>query len=313
MQISQKAFDLCLSHEVISKAYYIKHFQKPEWPGVQSGVTVAIGYDLGQAKREKIVNDWSGKVSADMILVMASCSGLVGQAGKAKLAEVKNRISIPWEAALDVFANRDVPNWTSEVLRRVPGADKLTPTCLGILFDLAYNRGHSWSLDGDRYLEMRAIKSAVGSGNLVVVPGLIRSMKRIWKGKGVDGLLRRCDERAALWEWALKNETIMVGQSMGKTETMPTMSRPPVVAHPTPAAPDPDVPQNAGKARTMPAATSPAQNATAITIAAGTAAAASQAHGKALVAGDTAIGIGLAGALVAAVVWYVWFRNRNPT
>lgn len=295
MQISQRAIDLCIRHEVTSKAYYEKHYQRPEWPGLQSGVTVGIGYDLGQASAQKIKEDWQEHVPADMLFLMMSCSGHTGSAGKAKLAEVRSKILIPWAAAMHVFANRDVPQWTAGVLKKVPNSNRLSPTCLGVLFDLAYNRGHSWSMAGERYKEMRGIKAAVQSGQLGLVPGHIREMKRLWPN--TKGLLRRCDDRAELWLWALRNET---------------RDSPAVIVAPTPPAPAPDVPQNAGPARSKPPATTAAQNTTAVVIAAGGAGAAKQAHDTGLAGGATAIGIALAAALVAAVVWYVWFRNRNP-
>lgn len=317
-RISKKAFDLCVSHEVTSKAYYEKHYQRPEWPGLQSGVTVAIGYDLGQASRQKIISDWQNLVSPDMLLIMASCAGYVGNAGKNKLGEVRSKILIPWDKALKVFATRDVPTWTAEVIRRVPGADKLSPTQLGVLFDLAYNRGHSWSMAGDRYSEMRAIKAAVGAGNLSLVPGLIISMKRIWDKNKVPGLHRRCDERAALWRWALNakpGEDVEMPDMAGLAAavaigTSPSASGP--ILPPTPAVPNPDVPMNEGPARTKPPATTAAQNTTAVVIVAGGAAAAQQAHSNGLAGGETAIGIAMAAALVAGLVWFIWFRNRNP-
>jgi hypothetical protein len=311
-KISKASFDLCLRHEVTSKAYYEKHYQRPEWPGLQSGVTVGIGYDLGQASRSKIIADWQGLVDSNMLVVMACCSGYTGNAGKAKLAEVRSKILIPWSAAIKVFAERDVPTWTAEVLRKVPGADQLTPSMLGVLFDTAYNRGHSWSMAGERYAEMRAIKSHVASGNLSLVPGEFYKMKRLWPN--TKGLLRRCDDRAALWLWALshKNEdSQMADLDIVGPSSIGTPNGP-VALPPTPAAPDPTVPMNAGAARTKPATSSTAQNTAAATIAAGGAAAAAQAHASGLAGGATAIGIAIAAALVAVAVWFVWFRHRNP-
>jgi hypothetical protein len=295
MRISKRAFDLCVGHEVTSKAYYEKHYMRPEWPGLQSGPTVGIGYDLGQASRSKIVADWTGLVSGDMLLAMASCAGYTGEAGRSKTAAVKNQISIPWDAALKVFETRDVPQWTAGVLQRVPGAEKLPPSCLGVLFDIAYNRGHSWSKPGNRYDEMREIRRLVGAGEWSKVPAQIRSMKRLWPG--VAGLLRRCEDRAKLWEYGLT--------PAGRAE-------PELVAALTPPAPDAAVPQNAGPARTAPPVTTPSQNTTAIVVAAGGAAGAAGAANAGLVGGATAVGIALAAALLGGLVWYVWHRNRNP-
>lgn len=295
-RISKRAFDLCVGHEVTSKAYYEKHYIKPEWPGLSSGPTVGIGYDLGQASRSKIVNDWTGLVSANMLLTMASCAGYTGEAGRTKTAAVKNQISIPWDAALKVFAERDVPQWTAEVLQRVPGADKLPPSCLGVLFDLAYNRGHSWSMSGERYREMRNIKALVGRGEWDKVPAEIRSMKRLWPN--TKGLLRRCDDRAKLWEYGLT----AAGRAEPELGALPA----------TPPVADPAVPQKPGAARTAPPATTTAQNTTAAVVIAGGAAGAKGAYDAGAVGAMTAVGIALGAALLGAFVWYMIHRNRNP-
>lgn len=289
-QISERAFDLCVTHEVSSEAYYKKHYQRPEWPGLRSGVTVGIGYDLGQAGRDKIRNDWNGLVSAQMLDVMMDCSGHTGSAGKRKLAQVKNKILIPWDKALHVFANRDVPAWTAGVIRYIPEAANLPPSCLGTLFDLAYNRGHSWNNAGERYKEMRAIKQHVRNGNLHLVPGEIKSMKRLWPN--TKGLLRRCDDRIKLWQYGMNNE------------------RPDTVTKLPSAKLDAAVPTVAGPARTAPPATTTAQNTTTTAIVVTGGAGAVQAHSSG--AGlATVAGIALAAALVAALVWWLWFRHRN--
>jgi hypothetical protein len=294
MQISQTAFDMIVAEEVTSKAYYERHYQRPEWPGVQSGVTVGIGYDLGQASQAKIRADWAGLVPPDMLEVMAGCAGFVGSAGQAKCAAVKNRILVPWDAAMHVFANRDVPAWTSTVMRAVPGSDKLTPSCLGTLVDTAYNRGASFNNAGDRYREMRAIRDEVRVGNLGAVPAEFQSMKRLWPG--VSGLQRRCDHRIDLWR-----------KGMAETPGSVTLAPSPKA----PESPPTGVPTNAGPARTKPSATSTAQNTTTgVIVAGGTAtakAAANAGHST-----TSVITILILTALIAGSLWWAWYRNRNP-
>ena len=63
---SKAAIDLIVESEVTSKAYYEKHYRKPEWPGGASGVTIAVGYDLGFANEAKLRNDWTGKIDDDI-------------------------------------------------------------------------------------------------------------------------------------------------------------------------------------------------------------------------------------------------------
>jgi GH24 family phage-related lysozyme (muramidase) len=56
---------------------------------------------------------------------------------------------------------------------------------------------------GDRRLEMRQVRLAVGQGDMRAVACAIRRMKRLWVGKGLDGLLHRRDDEAALVESAM--------------------------------------------------------------------------------------------------------------
>jgi GH24 family phage-related lysozyme (muramidase) len=53
-------------------------------------------------------------------------------------------------------------------------------------------------MDGDRRTEMRAIRDAVAQGDLAEIANQLRVMKRLWIGKGLDGLLKRRDAEADL-------------------------------------------------------------------------------------------------------------------
>ena len=88
-----------------------------------------------------------------------------------------------------------------------PGADRLHPKAQASLIDLAYNRGVSLTKRAsdalDRRREMRELQPAAVQRNYAEMAFLHRSMKRIWKDRGVDGLLKRCDARAQLCNEAL--------------------------------------------------------------------------------------------------------------
>jgi hypothetical protein len=63
-----------------------------------------------------------------------------------------------------------------------------------------FNRGASFSEDGARYMEMRAIRDAMQRHSLQDIPALIREMKRLWVGvPGAQGLLTRRDDEASLF------------------------------------------------------------------------------------------------------------------
>ena len=87
-----------------------------------------------------------------------------------------------------------------------PGAERLHAKAQASLIDLVYNRGASLTKKAsdplDRRREMREMQKAVVLREYHEMAFLHRSMKRIWAGKGVDGLLKRCDARAQLCDEA---------------------------------------------------------------------------------------------------------------
>ena len=200
---SKAAIDLIVESEVTSKGYYEKHYRKPEWPGGASGVTIAVGYDLGFANEAKLRNDWTGKIDDDMIDALIKYAGLTGEKAHAKLAEAREEIDIPWEAAYDVFENIDMPDWSAKVKKALPNTDKLSEDSFGALVSLAYNRGASFSKDGDRYKEMREIKENMANETFDQIPDCFREMKRLWPN--VRGLQDRRDAEAKLFEAGLEN------------------------------------------------------------------------------------------------------------
>jgi hypothetical protein len=206
--ISQRAVDLIIGYEVTSRAHYERALRHPEWPGGASGITVAIGYDLGYASRDKLFADWAGRVPPMMIVVMQRCLSVRGEAAHKMLGSVRADIDIPWDDAVAVFLERDVPEWTARVCAAIPNADRLTPDCLGAIVSIAYNRGASFNASGDRYAEMRAIKQHIGAGELSKVPGDIRAMKRLWPD--VAGLRIRRDAEADLFQSGLQSQSVPV-------------------------------------------------------------------------------------------------------
>lgn len=214
MRSSQAAMDLIVAEEVSSRATYIKKYQKPEWPGAQSGVTIGIGYDCGYSTPDKIRSDWDPHLSADMIAALVRVAGLTGAAAKAKLAATRKIVSVPWDAAMDVFENNDMPKWEKIVLKAIPSASKLNADCFGVIVSVAYNRGPSFSKAGDRYREMRAIKQHIDAGQYSKVPGDLKSMARLWPT--LPGLQGRRKREAALFQKGLDK---MAAQKLGAVST----------------------------------------------------------------------------------------------
>lgn len=182
LPISLRSVELIVAEEDTSENFYHSHYEDPEWPGGASGVTIMLGYDLGYASKQKIIDDLRGKIPDAMLQACLSVSGLTGSRAAAALSRVKNAIRIPFTVALDVFLHTDMPEWIATVRHYLPNTELLPPDCLGILVSLAYNRGPSFNNAGDRYREMRAIKADMVTKNFADIPNQLRLMARLWTG-----------------------------------------------------------------------------------------------------------------------------------
>lgn len=202
MRISNAAFVLIVSEEVSNKATYEKKYRRPEWPGEQSGLTIGIGYDVGYATADRFIKDWSGHIPAAMIGALSPACGVKGEDAKTLTAQLRDMADIPWDAAMAVFAQVDVPRWEKVVSDNLPNTDKLSADCFGVLVSLSYNRGASFYKPGPRYAEMRAIKEHMSNGDFEDIPDEIRAMKRLWPN--TKGLRDRREREAVLFERGLK-------------------------------------------------------------------------------------------------------------
>lgn len=192
--LSDKSYNLILKYEVGGgSSYYNKALKNPTYPGGASGVTIGVGYDLGYNTKSQFENDWKGLLSENTYNRLEKCLGFKGESAKRLISSVKD-ISIDWDAASTVFKKETLPRFMRETLRAFPGADKLHPDAFGVLVSLVFNRGPSVS--GNSRKEMANIKSLVPSKDYKKIAQEIRNMKRLWVGKGLDGLLKRRDEEA---------------------------------------------------------------------------------------------------------------------
>ncbi|MEY9674560.1 peptidoglycan-binding protein [Bradyrhizobium elkanii] len=226
--ISQAAFDLIVAAEVTSQAFYNKHYRTVlEHPSDNSGPTGAIGYDFGTQSAAQIRADWGGRVSDTMLKVLVGAAGLRGDRAAAYCRKTRGLIDIPWDVALDVFSNHVVPRYLAICRRLLPGFDKLSPDCVGVILSIAFNRDASgFNMPGTRWTEMRQIKACIASGELAKIPGLIRSMKRLWPNE--RGLRDRRNDEAALFEHGL---AVAHPLEAALLPTMPEPISPDVVAH----------------------------------------------------------------------------------
>jgi hypothetical protein len=201
--LSPAAWKLILDYEVGGgEAYYRKYLARPSWPGGASGVTIAIGIDLGYTSRERFERDWrelSQAVRGRLLPVI----GFKGRFAAGKVASVRD-IEIPWPLALAVFRTRTVPYWIAQTVAAFPRSVELPDDAFGALVSLVFNRGPA--LRGRNREEMQDIgdvlADGVQCGDLKLIARELREMKRIWAGKGLPGLGRRREAEAKLVEAA---------------------------------------------------------------------------------------------------------------
>jgi len=197
--ISQKAIKLIITHEGFKP--------NPYWPGGQSGITIGIGYDLGYCTIDQFESDWGEYLTHININKLKKLIGLVGIKAQNKLKSVKS-IMIDRDDAHKIFINKTLPLYELLTYRAFPQLDRLPEDAKGALVSLVYNRGASMidKPNEDRRREMRAIRDALRNTSLSIeellteISKQIRSMKRLWIGKGLNGLLNRRDEEASLIE-----------------------------------------------------------------------------------------------------------------
>ncbi len=214
--IPQSAIDLILESEGLD--------QPAAWPGGDSGITIGIGYDLGYADPHNFVQDWQRYLGPGQIGRLLTAIGKRGAAAKA-IAHTFDDISIARHDAETVFILRTIPDEEAKTARAFPGCELLPDAARGALVSLIYNRGPEMAdakddPDHNRREEMRAIHSAIArfaalpedehefelAYYLEEIAAQIRTMKRLWVGKGLDGLIKRREAEAKLVESAIPVE-----------------------------------------------------------------------------------------------------------
>ena len=194
--LSSKAFALILKYEVGGGInYYNKCLKHPCYPGGESGVTIGIGYDLGYNTSYQFAEDWKGILNTESYIRLLQHLGKKSTNAKAAIASIKD-IEVSWESAEIVFKKNTLPRFIAETKKAFPNSEKLHPDAFGALVSLVFNRGASVS--GPSRVEMLNIRNLIDSKDYKAISNEIIKMKRLWMNKGLDGLLTRRDEEAAL-------------------------------------------------------------------------------------------------------------------
>jgi GH24 family phage-related lysozyme (muramidase) len=198
LRLSEEGWNLIIRHEVGGgRAYYDRYLKPPTYPGGASGVTIGIGYDLRFNSRTQIAKDWH-MLHKDVILRLQSVSG---KQGTYALARSLGSIQIPYEVALQVYRESTIPRFAAITRSSYPGIERLHPHAQGAMLSWVFNRGGGIT-SSDRDREKRAMRTHIPSA-VHRLPAEFRSSKRIWRGKGLDGLIRRREDEALLIEACL--------------------------------------------------------------------------------------------------------------
>ena len=183
--------------EISSEAYYNRYLKHPAWPGGGSGVTIGIGYDLGYVSAAQMRRDWGGKIADADIKKLEGVCRLKGEDARAKVSLVSIKsVTVSLESARQVFYSSSLPAYAAKCLKAYPGVEKLPADAQAALLSLVFNRGTRKS--GSKRREMKAIEQLVATADLDGIAQQILSMKRLWEGRGLDGLLRRREREATL-------------------------------------------------------------------------------------------------------------------
>lgn len=239
--ISSAAVDLLVASEVSSRAFYEARLTHPVRPPGNSGVTIGIGYDVGTVDATRLQRDWAAELPGSALSRLQRACGVLGPRADSLVPGLSD-ITVGYDQAERVFSQRSVPLAVGETERALPNTGLLGPDCLGALVSLTYNRGPSFQAAGDRFREMRSIRQHMEDRAFALIPGELRSMKRIWQGDpSLRGVVLRREAEAVLFERGLAH-----GAASGATEA--------VVADADPHT-DPDDPASAGAPGTESAGT----------------------------------------------------------
>ena len=203
-KISDRATALIIACEVSSQQRYTAAYQSPTWPGYSSGVTIGIGYDIGQVDHSSFASDWTTYVDQATFTTLDTACEVQGVAAKPLAASSAfAKIKINWDTAHSQYLNEDQPGYVAETEDALPNTQELSPDSLGALVSLVYNRGPAFKVAGSRYLEMRSILAHMTNKSFGQIPQDIESMKRLWPLN--SGLYARRIAEARLFQLGLQS------------------------------------------------------------------------------------------------------------
>jgi GH24 family phage-related lysozyme (muramidase) len=199
---SANTLKLLLDFEVGGgQKYYEKYLSNFTWPGGASGPTIGIGIDCAYYTKEELADLFNFLKKEEIELIQGAVNK-TKDAGKEYTKKLKQAgIVVPWANALEIFENLTWKKFAGLAQKTFPLLEELHEDAYGAIVSLVFNRGTK--LDGDSRREMRTIKELIPLKNYQSIAWEFRSMKRLWEGKGLDGLVRRREAEAKLVENAI--------------------------------------------------------------------------------------------------------------
>jgi GH24 family phage-related lysozyme (muramidase) len=206
LRISNRAISLIVACEVSSQAHYTAALEHPTWPGLQSGITIGIGYDLGQVTEDQFVDEWRKYVHPFVIDTLSPVTRFHGTDARDRLSSVQ-MVGVKWADAYKQFSETSLPLFIAETEKFCPHVADLPEDSRGALASLIYNRGSAKYLKNDpndSRKEMRTIADLMAQQKYAEIPAQFESMKRIWKDRPeARGLLLRRTAEAQLFQLGL--------------------------------------------------------------------------------------------------------------
>src|SRR3546814_10730979 len=95
-----------VTEEVGGRQFYDRHGAMPHFPGVASGVTIGVGYDLRFQEADDFEADWSGILTPAQ---MAALRPHLGKPGSPAACAALGDLHIPFSAAWQVFVTCALP------------------------------------------------------------------------------------------------------------------------------------------------------------------------------------------------------------
>lgn len=189
VKVSKKSIDIIIFSEISSENNYNNKLKSPIWPGGASGVTIGLGYDLGQTNLKSFTDVWKNKLSQNDFNSLSKAVGVKGSSAQKMIPSLKT-IQISYINACRVFYEHDLPKYMNMTIKAFPGVELMKPDATGAILSLVYNRGAA--ITGRNREEMNAMIDTIKKQDYKATGDLVEKMKRIWAGKpNLAGLVTR--------------------------------------------------------------------------------------------------------------------------